>query len=244
MNAVVKHNPDSLPAETGESATILSVISRAASDPSVDIEKLERLMAMHERMEAKQAEQGFNTAMSEAQAEMGPVSADATNPQTRSRYATYAKLDSRLRPIYTRHGFALSFGTGEGAPEGHIKVVCDVSHKDGHVKRYACDMPADGKGAKGGDVMTKTHAAGSAMSYGQRYLLKLIFNVAIGESDDDGNAAGGDYDISEWRDAIADASNKQELDKLATELRGSKIPPAALRNIRALWAAKAKEIAK
>ncbi len=50
-------------------------------------------------------------------------------------------------------------------------------------------MPADGKGAKGGDVMTKTHAAGSAFSYGQRYLLKLIFNVAIGD-DDDGNAAG------------------------------------------------------
>jgi len=50
-------------------------------------------------------------------------------------------------------------------------------------------MPADGKGAKGGDVMTKTHAAGSAMSYGMRYLLKMIFNVAIGENDDDGNGA-------------------------------------------------------
>ena len=36
--------------------------------------------------------------------------------------------------------------------------------------------------------MTKTHAAGSALTYGQRYLLKMIFNIAIG-SDDDGNAA-------------------------------------------------------
>lgn len=50
-------------------------------------------------------------------------------------------------------------------------------------------MPADGKGAKGGDVMTKTHAAGSAMSYGQRYLLKMIFNLAVGD-DDDGQKAG------------------------------------------------------
>ena len=48
-------------------------------------------------------------------------------------------------------------------------------------------MPADGKGAKGGDVMTKTHAAGAAMSYGMRYLLKMIFNVAVGEEDKDGN---------------------------------------------------------
>jgi hypothetical protein len=58
-------------------------------------------------------------------------------------------------------------------------------------------MPADGKGAKGGDVMTKTHAAGSAMSYGMRYLLKMIFNVAVGEDDDDGQAAGRGQTISE-----------------------------------------------
>ena len=50
-------------------------------------------------------------------------------------------------------------------------------------------MPSDGKGAKGGDVMTKTHAAGSAFTYGQRYLIKMIFNIAVGE-DDDGNRAG------------------------------------------------------
>jgi hypothetical protein len=50
-------------------------------------------------------------------------------------------------------------------------------------------MPADGKGARGNDVMTKTHATGSAVSYGMRYLLKMIFNVSSGEADDDGNAA-------------------------------------------------------
>jgi ERF superfamily protein len=56
-------------------------------------------------------------------------------------------------------------------------------------------MPADGKGAKGGDVMTKTHATGSALTYGRRYLLALIFNLAIGElQDDDGNAAGHNHE--------------------------------------------------
>jgi hypothetical protein len=51
-------------------------------------------------------------------------------------------------------------------------------------------MPVDGKGARGGDVMTKTHAMGSGISYGMRYLLRMIFNLAI-DQDDDGNAAGG-----------------------------------------------------
>jgi hypothetical protein len=59
---------------------------------------------------------------------------------------------------------------------------------NGHEKQYHIDMPADGKGAKGGDVMTRTHATGSAVSYGTRYLLKMIFNISVG--DDDGNGAG------------------------------------------------------
>jgi hypothetical protein len=66
-----------------------------------------------------------------------------------------------------------------------------VTHRDGYAREYHIDMPADGKGAKGGDVMTKTHAVGSAVSYGMRYLLKMIFNVAVGEDDDDGNTAEG-----------------------------------------------------
>lgn len=197
-----------------EAASMMSVIARAASDPTCDLDKMERLMAMHERMQAKQAEQDFNAAMSRAQAGMGRISADAVNPQTRSAYATYGKLDSKLRPIYTREGFALSFSTGQDAPEGHVRVMCFVSHASGHTRTYQCDMPADGKGAKGNDVMTKTHAAGSAMSYGQRYLLKLIFNVAIGEQDDDGNAAGeqADYITEEQEIALRDLAESVGAD--------------------------------
>lgn len=175
------------PMQQSETAAVLSMIERAARDPSVDIVKIERLMEMRERIEAKAAEREFNTAMKSAQAQMGPIGADALNPQTRSKYATYAKLDSVLRPIYTRHGFALSFDEDESPKADHIRVLCYVSHQDGHTRTYRKDMPADGKGAKGGDVMTKTHATGAAASYGARYLLKGIFNIAVGEEDKDGN---------------------------------------------------------
>jgi hypothetical protein len=189
MNAVVKQEHGAVTVSS-EAAALIQVISKAAGDPSVDVNKLERLMAMHERITEREAEKAFNVSMSACQAEMKQISADATNPQTRSKYATYAKLDSELRPVYTRHGFALSFDEGESKPE-MVRVVCIVSHIGGHSRTYHRDMPADGKGAKGGDVMTKTHAAGAAGSYGARYLLKGIFNVAIGEHDDDGNGAAG-----------------------------------------------------
>src|SRR6185295_11808692 len=65
----------------------------------------------------------------------------------------------------------------------------DVAHIDGHTVRKRIDIPADGKGAKGGEVMTRTHATGSAFSYGKRYLLLGTFNVSVGAQDDDGNSA-------------------------------------------------------
>ena len=171
-----------------DASSIMDVISRAASDPTVNVDKLERLMAMYERITSRSAEQAFNEAMSAVQTEMRPIAADANNPQTKSKYASYLALDRAMRPIYTKHGFSLSYNTADGAPEGCVRVVCDVA-KGGYSKPYPVDRPADGKGAKGGDVMTKTHAAGSAFTYGQRYLIKMIFNIAVGE-DDDGNRAG------------------------------------------------------
>src|SRR5262245_66125437 len=69
-----------------------------------------------------------------------------------------------------------------------IRLVATLRHNKGYSKSYHLDQPADGKGAKGGDVMTRTHATGSALTYGQRNLTKMIFNIAVSK-DDDGNAA-------------------------------------------------------
>ena len=168
-------------------ASLIEVIARAASDPNVDVEKMERLFDMQERVRAREAETSFNQAMNAAQSEMRSVAANASNPQTKSRYATFDKLDKMMRPVYTHHGFSLSFDEADSDKPDYVRVVCYVSHVDGHTRTYHRDMPADGKGAKGGDVMTKTHAAGAAGSYGARYLLKGIFNIAVGEEDNDGN---------------------------------------------------------
>lgn len=167
----------------------LNLVERAARDTSVDLDKLQRLLDMREKIDAQQREREFNDKMAAAQKEMRPIATDAPNTQTKSKYASYGALDKALRPIYTQHGFALSFNTSPDAPDGHVRVICDVTNT-GHSRRYQIDMPADGKGAKGGDVMTKTHATGSAVSYGMRYLLKMIFNIAVVDADDDGNAAG------------------------------------------------------
>jgi len=167
---------------------MLALVERATRDQTVGVEKMEKLLAMAERLQAKRAESEYDQAMNAAQSEMLPVARDSDNPQTRSRYVSYGALDRAVRPIYTAHGFSLSFGTRATGPD-RVTITCRVSHRAGHTERVEIEMPADGKGAKGGDVQTRTHATGSAVSYGMRYLLKMIFNIAVGEYDDDGSAA-------------------------------------------------------
>jgi len=178
-------------APVSEANALINAIERAARDPSVDILKLKELFAMRKEIAAEIAETAFNNAMNACQAEMTPIATDAVNPLTKSKYATYGKLDGKLRPIYTRHGFSISFNEGKSEQADHVLVLAYVSNA-GHTRLYQADMPADGKGAKGGDVMTKTHAVGAAKSYGKRYLHKSASNGRTGEEDKDGNAPKAD----------------------------------------------------
>lgn len=179
------------PPTAQEPTNLLAVIAAASKDPAVDMDKFERLLKMKREIEMEERERVFDAAMSAAQKEMRPVVVDKANSQTNSKYASYAALDNAVRPIYTDHGFALTFNMGAPQAPDQVRVLCHVSHEGGFARDYHIDMPADGKGAKGGDVMTKTHATGSATRYGMRYLLIMIFNIPTTDRvDDDGNAAG------------------------------------------------------
>lgn len=168
-----------------------SVIERAATDPNFDVDKLERLVAMQEASEQRQADHQFNEALSKAEAEMSTISTNADNPQTKSRYATFARLDGEIRPIYTSHGFGIQFNTEPMGEPNMIRVVGMLSNGMTQ-RRFQVDMPIVTQGIRGADMMTRTHATMSAISYGKRGLLVMMFNLAIGD-DDDGNRAGGSY---------------------------------------------------
>lgn len=192
---------------------IFAIIERLAKDPSFDVDKMERLINMHDRAKAGQARAEFDQAMSLAQQEMKMIRANKSNSQTNSKYATQAALDKVIRPIYTKHGFALSLTTGDAPNPQDVRVLCTVSHRSGHRQEYKLDVPADGKGAKGNDVMTRTHAVGAALTYGGRYLEKMIFNLAIA-GDSDGNDAADPAERAKiWTDAAITHLNTAKPDK-------------------------------
>lgn len=165
----------------------MSLLDKAL-EHNAGIDIIERLSALREKAINRAAEVEFNRAMSAVQAEIGRVAPDLSNSQTSSKYASYAALDRVLRPIYTRHGFALSFDEADSPRPDCVRVVCYVTHIAGYTRTYHKDMPPPIKGPKGNAVMSETHGAAAADSYGMRYILRKIFNVAIGEDDTDGNA--------------------------------------------------------
>lgn len=171
-----------------ENPTTMQIIAMASRDPTVDVQKMRELLALKREEDQIIAKGYYNTAMTKVQNEVDVVTKDRKNDSTSSKYATYQALDTAIRPIYLEHGFNLSFDTADIGKPDFVRVVAEVSHKKGFMKSHHIDMPADGIGPKGGGVMSKTHATGSAVTYGKRYLLAMIFNIVTG--DDDGQAAG------------------------------------------------------
>jgi hypothetical protein len=205
---------DELDAMDRENA-IINVIARAASDPNTDVDKLERLLAMQERVLEREAERAFNIALKAAQEEIQPIYRNKTNSSTNSKYADLEKVSDAVDPVFRKHGFSSSFGTADCPYPNHYRVTCRLSHIGGHHRDYQADVPADTTGIKGSQNKTATHGFGSALSYGRRYLKLLIADVAT--TDDDGRAAtyGGPINAEQLKvlNGLADAvgADKQKL---------------------------------
>lgn len=206
MNTAVAERQEAAPVaeiqSSSESAMMIQMIQRAAADPKVDVDKMERLMLMHERFVDRNSAASFNAAMVRAQQRIKPVARRAFNAQTNSSYAKLEDIDREISPIFTAEGFSLSFGTDDSPLAGHVRVLCDVMHQDGHTKQYKADLPLDSAGIAGKTNKTGVHAHGSTYSYARRYLTLMIFNVVMANEDDDGNATTEQAANDDLRQAV------------------------------------------
>jgi hypothetical protein len=193
---------------------LINVIARAAADPKTDVDKLERLLAMQERVLDREAEQAFNAALLAAQDEIRPILRNRTNSSTNSTYADLEAVSDAIDPVFRKHGFSSSFGTTDCPLAGHYRVTCRLSHTGGHHRDYQADVPADTAGIKGSANKTATHGFGSALSYGRRYLKLLIADVST--TDDDGRAAGNGGPINAEQLAVLNGlADAVKADKIA-----------------------------
>ncbi len=160
----------------GDAGALLSVISRAAADPNCDIDKMERLLQMQERVVARQAAAEFAEALSDMQDAL-PSIGERGDAAGRYRFALWEDINAAIKPVLKRHGFALSFRSDFA--DG-IAVTGVLSHRSGHSEATTIKLPADGSGNK-----NAVQAVASSVSYGKRYTAGLLLNLTSHGEDDD-----------------------------------------------------------
>ena len=173
-------------------SSILEVIARAVSDPKIDVEKMERLLAMHERISAQQREITFKDALSRLQATVPQISKKGqiiVKGNLRSRYSKLEDIDTVVRPMMAEEGFAFTFDTKSDNGKLHT-ILCTMSHRDGHSETKSIVLPMDAN-----DYRSDVQSIGSTVSYARRQLVKMHLNLI--EADEDNDGSGGGEPISE-----------------------------------------------
>src|SRR5215469_3400319 len=104
-------------------STVLALIEKVALDPRADVEKLERMMAMYERLKAKEAELAYNAAKGRILKKLAGINIvknrsvlheiDKGNLQKgvfeAFNYAPLEEIDKHLRPLLAEENMDLSY---------------------------------------------------------------------------------------------------------------------------------------
>ncbi len=171
--------------------TPMQLMQQLSTNPNADpaklpgmIKELVELKREEDRIAAKRA---FDAAMAKCQKQMPTVVYDRRNSHTNSGYASLENVMLTCKPVWTEHGFAISFDEGEPSESGMVRVQMHVSHGD-HTEIRWREAAVDDKGPSGKQNKTDVQGRQATFSYLQRQLLCSVMNIAIAGSDNDGNA--------------------------------------------------------
>ena len=178
------------------------------------------ILEQMEKQRDYESRERFNASLLRIQRSIKPILKSGKGEKPGQRYALIEDIDAALNPLLEKEAMTLSFEPSISEKPNFI-VVTAVLAQGAYERRYPLEMPADGSGPKGGQVMTRTHATGSAMTYAKRYLKNFIFDLQFKQGDDDGNKAGGkqvgsldEREFIRHRDNIENAKDQAELKTL------------------------------
>lgn len=175
-------------------AALMAAIIQFASNPAMDLDKFDRLIALQERAEDRQAERAFNVGFVELQGKLPRIRRDGTleYPEDKNRpegpkraiskYAKWETIDAGVRPALTATGFALSFKIAQRGEGGGLNVSAVLRHIGGHKEiGDPFPVPLDTSGGK-----NNAQAYGSSLSYGKKYAAFAALNIVTEGDDTDG----------------------------------------------------------
>ena len=189
--------------------SLLAVIAQAVADPRIDVEKMSKLLDMHERIVTEQRKSEFMAAMSRLQAKLPQIRKDGrivVKGVERSRFARIEDIDICIRPLLAEEGFAFSFDT-DSSDAKMFKISCKLSHRDGHSETKFLTLPIDAN-----EYRSNVQSIGSTVAYGKRQLIKMWLNL-VEKGEDDGGQGGS---------KLIDAQQVATIDTLIKEVGADK----------------------
>jgi len=174
--------------ELAPAENLLDVIARAVADPRMDVDKMERLLALHQTIVAENRKVAYQAAMARLQEKLPQITKDAriiVKGTERSRYAKLEKIDDVIRPLLAEEGFSFSFDS-QSADGKLFTITARLSHREGHAESKSIVLPMDAS-----DYRSNVQSIGSTVSYAKRQLVKMHLNIIESDEDDDGNGGNG-----------------------------------------------------
>jgi len=182
-DAVAGAPPSEEPASSG--GGLLAIINRLCDRENPPVEVIERLLNMRRMEEDRAAIRAFNSALSLAKGEIGPilkkhdVDFQTNKGRTKYKYEEFADIAREIDPVFARYGLSYRFSVvQEGAK---VEVSCILSHADGYSEKTEPLIAVVDPGATN---MNPLQALGSALTYLQRYQLRAALGLAAGKDDD------------------------------------------------------------
>lgn len=166
----------------------MSLVQMALERGVEDVEVIERLVALQERVEERNAEKAMARALAKFQAECPAIPRVATADVRKNgqkvydyTFAPYDQIVRVIREPLANNG--LSYRHDVKVESGQVTVTCTLQHDDGATRTSTFEGPTDTSGGK-----NPLQAVGSSQSYGKRYTVTNVLGLAT-EEDDDGKGA-------------------------------------------------------
>lgn len=233
MNAVVKHEPH----VTAMAPTTPAQLLAMAVQQGADLDRLEKLMALQERWDANEARKAYVAAMTAFKAEPITVlkAKHVHYGNTQYDHAELSDVTDAIVPALSKHGLSHRWNVKQDGAT--ITVECVMTHELGHSESVSMTAPPDASGSK-----NSIQQIASTVTYLQRYTLLAITGQSTKGQDNDARSAAVDPHEDEWLSAIEGASSVDDLTKLQAQIVAAGLKGTTLRNVRAAFVARRKEV--
>ena len=165
-----------------EQTSALSVIQQMVTSGNFDVSVARELLEMQKDFMRHQAVINYNNDFALMSKEI-PVIAKSKKAHTTS-YAPLEDIVKVVQLILSKYGFSVSFTTSQDGLDA-VTVNCSLQHKDGHSTSTSLMLPTKAVN----NSMNAMQAIGAAISYGKRYTICGILNIATAQDDDNNGFA-------------------------------------------------------